>query len=341
LRVVVADRARPSIDKACGEGLMPDALAALARLGVVIRPEDGFPFRGIRFAGSGASARASLPVGAGLGLRRTTLHRILAEQAQECGVNLQWGASVSGFGPGFVIAAGQRVRYEYLVGADGEASAVRRWAGLDDASDESRRFGFRRHYDIEPWSDCVEVHWADGCQIYVTPVAPRQVGLALLSRDPALRLDRALDFFPELAARVRGAAPASQERGAVSVSRRLRRVCNDRIALVGDASGSVDAVTGEGLCLAFRQAVALGECLAGGDLSPYQAAHHRIRRGPAGMAALLLMLDRHPVLRRRALSALAMRPSAFSAMLSMHIGAASWRPLAPALLSLGWGLLVS
>jgi len=32
--VVVADRSQPPIDKACGEGLMPDGLSALQRLGV-------------------------------------------------------------------------------------------------------------------------------------------------------------------------------------------------------------------------------------------------------------------------------------------------------------------
>ena len=33
-RVIVADGMRPPIDKACGEGLMPDGLAALERLGI-------------------------------------------------------------------------------------------------------------------------------------------------------------------------------------------------------------------------------------------------------------------------------------------------------------------
>ena len=32
--VVIADSARPPIDKACGEGLMPDGVAALRRIGV-------------------------------------------------------------------------------------------------------------------------------------------------------------------------------------------------------------------------------------------------------------------------------------------------------------------
>jgi len=43
--VVVADSAQPPIDKACGEGLMPDGVAALARLGVAhVQPAtDGQP----------------------------------------------------------------------------------------------------------------------------------------------------------------------------------------------------------------------------------------------------------------------------------------------------------
>ena len=51
-RVVVADCSRPPIDKPCGEGLMPDALAALSQLGIAVRSEDSFPFRGIRFVDS-------------------------------------------------------------------------------------------------------------------------------------------------------------------------------------------------------------------------------------------------------------------------------------------------
>jgi|SRR5579872_284506 len=47
--VVVADSAQPPIDKACGEGLMPDAVTALARLGVLATISHGFPFHGIRF----------------------------------------------------------------------------------------------------------------------------------------------------------------------------------------------------------------------------------------------------------------------------------------------------
>ena len=73
------------------------------------------------------------------------------------------------------------------------------------------------------------------------------------------------------------AACRSVERGAVTVSRRLRRVFRGSTVLVGDASGSVDAITGEGLSLSFHHAVALSEALCRGRLAPYQAEHSRSR----------------------------------------------------------------
>ena len=341
LRVTVADRGQPEIDKACGEGLMPDALAALESIGVTLPSAKGHTFRGIRFSGHGSQAEALFPEGVGLGIRRTALHGILAQHAEAAGVNLLWNAPVTLGGDQSVQVLGRSVQARFLVGADGENSTFRRWAGLDALSSDGRRFGFRQHFRLTPWTDFVEVHWADGCQVYVTPVAADQVCVASLARDPAFRLERALKMFPEVAARLDGAEPVGVERGAVSASRHLRRVATRNCALVGDASGSVDAVTGEGLCLAFRQAVALASALETGDLKHYQAAAERIRRGPALMSDLLLLLDRRNGLRRRVLSSFTARPRIFSRMLAMHTGAPSPLFVASTLMSLGWGLLVS
>ena len=41
--------------------------------------------------------------------------------------------------------------------------------------------GIRRHYQVSPWSDTVEVHWAGGTEAYVTPVADDTVGVAILT----------------------------------------------------------------------------------------------------------------------------------------------------------------
>ena len=339
LNVIVADRATPSIDKACGEGLMPDALSALASLDVHLPLERGHLFHGIRFLGNASSVEARFPAGVGVGIRRTILHASLVAAAEEAGVTLLWQTPVVSIDGDTVTLPGHVLRARFIVGADGENSSIRRWSGLDTYKSDDRRYGFRRHYRLKPWTDVVEVHWAEGCQLYITPVAADQVCVALISRAQDFRLEEALGRFPEVAARLRGAQTASPERGALSASRRLQRVTAGPVALIGDASGSVDAVTGEGMCLAFRQAVALAAALEVGDLSRYQAEYDGIRRGPAMMADLLLLLDRRSSIRRRVFSAFSARPEVFSQMLALHVGDPSYRVLASTLLYLGWGMI--
>ena len=91
LTVTVADCAQPPIDKACGEGLMPDSLAALDSLGVCLREAPGtHPFRGIRFVGDRSQVDASFRCGDGIGIRRTVLHTLLIDRAAAAGVKMLW-----------------------------------------------------------------------------------------------------------------------------------------------------------------------------------------------------------------------------------------------------------
>ena len=200
--VIVADSAFPPIDKACGEGLMPDGLRAARSLGIDLETAPARRFPGIRFCDGESSAEARFPSGHGLGMRRTTLHRYMVDVAADAGVRLAWGTTVSGIGGETVSAAGREIRARWIVGADGGHSRVRRWAGLDSCYRESCRFGFRAHYRIEPWSELMELHWGDGCQLYITPTADDEICVALLSRDPHLRLAAALPRFPAVARRL-------------------------------------------------------------------------------------------------------------------------------------------
>src|SRR5208283_2217666 len=112
-----------------------------------------------------------------------------------------------------------------------------------------------------------------------------------------------------------------------------------RTVLVGDASGAVDAITGEGLCLAFRQSALLGDCLANGDLARYQKCHHTLLRRPAFMARLMLFMARHPSLRQRTMQVFQSTPRSFAGMLAMHVGEGSTRDHIANGIALGWELL--
>jgi flavin-dependent dehydrogenase len=337
--VVVADGALPSIDKPCGEGLMPDSCAALGKLGIVVPAEDSHPLRGIRFISGGLSVDASFPNGSGIGLRRTVLHRIMIARAEAMGIGLLWQTPVTGLQAEGVRLGDQVVSSRWVVGADGGQSLVRQWTGLDRYRCERTRFAFRRHYRISPWTDCMELHWGPKCQIYVTPIAADEVCVALISHDPHLRLDSALLAFPELDSRLHGAEPTSVERGAISSTRKLQRIYQGHVGLVGDASGAVDAITGEGLRLSFRQAEVLAECFTTGNLKHYQHVHRVLARRPVLMARLMLSLDWKTSFRQRVMWAFGSDPRLFAGMLAMHVGAASLIDVAANGLSLGWRML--
>lgn len=345
LSVTVADGAVPPIDKPCGEGLMPDGIAALRDLGITIPASACHPFRGIRFLSESHRVEARFSSGPAFGIRRTVLHRLLVDHAAVSGASLLWGTSVTGIDAEGVHLSNGFAPARWIVGADGSNSRVRRWAGLDDRRREATRFGFRRHYRAVP-ADFMELYWANDrsgsdCQVYVTPVGHHEICLALVSSDPRLRLDDVLANFPELSALLAHAETTSTERGAITVSRSLPRVYRGNVALVGDASGGVDAITGEGLCLAFRQARLLANCLADGNLTRYQSEHRRLLRRPAAMTRLMLLMGRHPRLRRRIMQVFESSPRSFARMLAMHVGDGSTRDYIANGISLGWKFLTA
>ncbi|HEY1498674.1 MAG TPA: FAD-dependent monooxygenase [Acidobacteriaceae bacterium] len=321
--VLLADALQPPIDKPCGEGLMPDSRSALAQLGIGLEPRHGAEFTGITFASHHARVAADFPSGRGIGVRRTTLHSLLCDRASALGVRFSWNTPIVLKEGATPTLAGEPIASRWLIGADGHASRVRTWAGLDRAHLRSRRFGFRAHYRIAPQasnSRHVEVHWGPLGQAYVTPIAADEICVSAMTRHHGVRLQEILAGIPALHDLLRNASPTTTERGSLTLTRRLRRVTRNNVALIGDASGSVDAITGEGLALGFRQALLLADALAANSLALYESRHAAILRLPQRMATLLLLLDRLPRLRNRTICAFAARPALFHELLAVHIG---------------------
>ncbi len=261
LATVVLDHRSGPVDKACGEGLMPAALARLARLAVA---PAGRPYRGITYRGVGSDAAgvtALFSHGHGLGVRRTTLSAALQARADAAGVTrLTRRAEPPRQAADWVGTAGLRARW--LVAADGLHSPTRRALGLAvPGAPARRRVGLRAHYRLAPWSDTVEVTWAADAEAYVTPVAEDTVGVAVLGSGPAEPFERWLDRFPELRERLTGAERVSTVRGAGPLRQRVRHRVAGRVLLVGDAAGYVDALTGEGIAVGLACASAVAQCV--------------------------------------------------------------------------------
>lgn len=304
---IVEPRPGP-VDKACGEGLMPSAVARLRELGVA--PE-GRPFVGIRYVSLDREVAAQFRSGPGLGVRRIALHAVLgqaADRAGACRVQAQVDAVHD---DGESVRVGS-LRGRWLVAADGLHSAVRRQVGLEAPSRPGRpRFGLRRHFTVAPWSEHVEVHWAAGFEAYVTPVADDLVGVAVLG-PPGTDYQGALDGLPTLAARLRGAEPATTLRGAGPLRQRAVSVRSGRVLLVGDAAGYVDALTGEGLATGFAAARAAVAAIAAGRPERYPAEWARVTRRHRVLTTALLAMTGQPALRRALVPAAAALPGVFA-----------------------------
>ncbi len=311
LEVVVLDRRRGPIDKACGEGLMPHTLRHLETLGV--RPH-GKEFAGITYIDGQRSARAEFRTGSGMGVRRTELHTALTEAALDAGARIVHGD----VGPIAQDATSVRcgdVRARYLAAADGLHSPIRRSLGLDRPSRGRRRWGIRRHYQVQPWTDTVEVHWAaGGAEAYVTPVGDSCVGVAVLTSEQG-RFDDQLARFPALVTRLAGESHGS-DRAAGPLRQRVAGRSRGRVMLVGDAAGYVDALTGEGLGIAFGAAELVVGCVLADRPQDYDRQWRRMSRRYRVLTAGLLHASGVPAVRSLIVPAAAALPGVFTGIVS-------------------------
>lgn len=313
--VVVIEPREGVLDKACGEGIMPGGVEALADLGV---SPSGAAIIGICYCDAvDASIHAvgTFPRGIGRGVKRTALHEALLERARAHGVRLRAGRVDA-----FEQRAGQLrvngLRARWLIGADGLHSQVRRILGVEAPPRLPRRFGARRHWAAPPWSGRVEVYFAPGAEAYVTPVADDTVEVAFLFEPPD-HYEALLERFPLVARRLRGRAPSSRLLGAGPFEQRVRRRSVGDVLLIGDAAGYLDPITGEGVALGIATAAAAIESLLEGRPGAYERRYHELTSRYFALTSTLLAVVRRPALHRPLLHLARAWPNVFDAALGV------------------------
>jgi menaquinone-9 beta-reductase len=354
IETVLVERSEFPVDKPCGEGVLPNGVAALERLGLA-RAElerHGHPIAGIRYISQAQRMAEARFVGAaGLGLRRTELSRLLLAQATALPA-LQMVAKtraevrlIERERPEVTIGD-QRFRPRLVIGADGLTSHVRRSCGIPIDIHPDRRWGMRRHFDNKPWTDHVEVYFANGVEAYVTPLE-RGINVAFLWRQEHVNAEPrhgAFEAFvrdvPALARRLAGANPTDRVLASGPFRQQPRERSRNGLLLMGDAAGYVDAITGEGVGLALAQAEALEHTVAplfdetpvdapaitSAQLQPYLAASDAACRSNRDLTRLLVVLSRHPWIVERVIRALSRDPALFQHCLRANMGLASlWR----------------
>ena len=309
LDVVLVERRRAQpVDKACGEGLMPQALAALQALGV---DPPGHRITGIRYVDGPLAVDADFPGGAvGRGVRRLELSAALRAAVSQAGVPLVENSVERVEQDGSTVSVGG-IRARYAVAADGLHSPLRRSLGLDRAVPGRPRYGMRRHFAVTPWSAHVEVHWSATSEAYITPVGPDCVGVAVLTSAPG-PYEQQIAAFPSVRDRVSG-REVSDVRGAGPLCQRAVRRTAGRVLLVGDAAGYVDALTGEGIAVSMASARAAVAAVAADRPDQYELAWRRLSARYRWLTAGLLAVSGNPAIRRRLVPAAAAAPWLFRA----------------------------
>jgi flavin-dependent dehydrogenase len=290
--VTLLDRARFPRPKPCGEFLSPECLPMLEDLGLRTRALalGARDVHGMRIFGYGHATRGRYaPIGRaiarfdhGYAVRREVLDELAVRRAGATdGVRLLEGWSFDDLvrdSAGRVLGArvrdpaGERheLRAAFTIGADGNRSRLARRLGVAREVPWLQRWALVARFRV-PTDDHAEVHFVPGGYFAAAPIDGGAFTINLVVGAEALTggghaglerdFRRIAAFAPELAARIGDAPLAEPIRACGPLANRATQHAFDGAALLGDACGFVDPLTGEGMFFAMRGAELLSRAL--------------------------------------------------------------------------------
>lgn len=272
LTVFLAEKATFPRPKLCGEGLMPAGVEILNSIGLLERARQiGRCFSGLTFHGNSGKIRLSfLEAGlshAGLVLPRRDFDKLLAETARACDpVRLETAFEVDSVNfrqdsLKICSRSGRSVSARCLVGADGIHSKLHRILGIDRAPGSPKRLALQATCLLNKMSRHVEIFCSPGGEAYVAPLDDKTGRVTLLvnadqllSGDPAEAFALMIEALPELRDWIQSPTNHLEVSSTSPISLTLDRCHATGCFLVGDAAGAVDAISGQGMTLALRDA---------------------------------------------------------------------------------------
>ncbi len=180
-------------------------------------------------------------------LNRKELSEYMYREAKKSGANIIFGSSVSDIGKNYVVANGEKIYCDNIIGADGSSSIVRKSLGL------TQHIGIGIQYWVKKEFKDMEVHFdADKFGPWFTWIAPHK-GLTSIGTgsDPRLIPSKKLkenlnswcleNNIPISSVRFEG-APINYDYQGYKFNNKF---------LVGDAAGFTSGLTGEGIYFAM------------------------------------------------------------------------------------------
>jgi digeranylgeranylglycerophospholipid reductase len=209
--------------------------------------------------------------GIGYILERKAFDRDLAAQAARAGAEVRIGVRAIGRDDQRLLVRSQagieRIGFQVLIGADGVASRVGGWFGLDTRLKRDEMYACAQSYlaGVDMEESMVEFilgpDYAPGGYAWAFPKGPgcANIGVGIVPglgiHSPAWYLERLINWrFPKAQslARMAGAVPI----------RPLRRFSSNNLILVGDAARLTDPISGAGIINAIHSARCAAEVVA-------------------------------------------------------------------------------
>lgn len=275
----------------------------------------------------------------GISLRRPEFDNHLLHGAARCGAMIRMGKRLhalqrTGDGWHAQLADGECVSARLLIGADGRKSSVARLLCLTTTPWQKR---VALHVDVpslKPTEPYGEMHvFSDGTYIGLNPVGPHTLNVSAVCDPAELRHTSALEFINQrtqasehLCPRIGPVANAAGVGTTFPAAASVRDVVTANAALIGDASGFIDPLTGEGIYQALWTARALArevsaawsdDAALNASLRRYASQRRRQHRGKRWCCQVFQAIIRHPNLSNNVHDLLSLREGIGNSFIGM------------------------
>ena len=343
LKVALLEKRSLPGAKACGEGILPPGVHHLRDLGILkyINTDECRPIKGIRYTINNLSADATFSEGLGLGINRLILSKAILNTLKEYpNIKLietefnNYTHPLVHFGK----AKSQSIKTDFLVGADGLRSTVRKSLSLKLKKPFFKRWAMTGHFAIEPWSPLVEIYLNHHIEAYITPTGPNEINVVLMwapddlppVKGPELFFSL-LKYFPDLYNRLKNHSLSHKAHAIGPFQHRPTKLfSSNHAALIGDAAGYIDPLSGEGINLGLYSGRLLAEvighnlktkqALRAADLKHFQEKFLKHAAPHALLTYSLLYLQRQPRIFEKVVKYLDQHPRILRTLMSTSMG---------------------
>jgi flavin-dependent dehydrogenase len=208
----------------------------------------------------------------GISLLRPQFDNALLAAAAQAGAKIRMGDRMQSLqrtatGWSIELHTGEIISTRLLIGADGRKSRVAKLTGLATAPWQER---VALHVDVPsltPTEPYGEMHvFNDGTYIGLNPIGTNTLNVSALCDPHELQRTTAMTFInqrtqasPHLRSRIAPLTDVAKVRATFPAAASVSSVITQNAALIGDASGFLDPLTGEGIYQALWTARALAE----------------------------------------------------------------------------------